>query len=473
MRRAKVRPLAARRAGFFWRRMRLESMGIGRGQVQRGEMRRREMLKSGLAAGAVVGMGFQGLMQSEAQLSDGAAAAVLTDDRASWVALLDRVCRPLFAAVSERRLKATMPVEAYAGEQGHRRQTTYLEALGRALAGIAPWLENGRAAGAEGEQRARYCEWARAGIAAAVDPSSPDYMDFGGDRQTVVDAAFLSLAVLRSPRELREKLPGAARAQLADALRATRAQLPNYNNWLLFSAAIEACLFALGEPWDRMRVDYALREHAVWYLGDGVYGDGPDFHADYYNSFVIHPFLLALMDSVGRQEAAWEAMGAAIRARATRYAAIQERMVAPDGTYPVVGRSIAYRCGAFQLLADAALRGMLPAEVAPEQARGALTAVMRRTLTPPGTFDAEGWLRIGLAGHQPSLGEVYISTGSLYLCTAAFLPLGLSASDRFWSGAAVPWSSVQAWSGAACKADHALDGRQASDVEPPAATHDR
>jgi hypothetical protein len=426
-------------------------------------MRRREMLKSGLAISAAAGMAWQGMAYRAAQatgkakaVASGGSAGGISEERASWVAMLDRVCRPLFVALSERRLKAVMPVEAYVGEQQHRRQTTYLEALGRALTGLAPWLEHGATEGDEGKLRDRYCEWARTGIASAVDKKSPDYMDFGGDRQTIVDTAFLSLAMLRAPRELREKLPAPVRAQLADALRATRTQLAPFNNWLLFAATIEAGLYALGEPWDRARVDYALREHANWYVGDGVYGDGPHFHQDYYNSFVIQPFLTMLMDVVGKQEDAWAAMATDIRARATRYAAIQERMIAPDGTYPVVGRSIAYRCGAFQQLADAALRRTLPVEVSPEQVRGALTAVMRRTLAAPGTFDEQGWLRIGLAGHQPSLGEVYISTGSLYLCTAAFLPLGLPAGDRFWSGAAAPWSSVKVWSGADVKADHAL-----------------
>jgi hypothetical protein len=269
--------------------------------------------------------------------------------------------------------------------------------------------------------------------------------------------------MLRAPRELGEKLPPEVRAQLAEAMRATRQQLPSYNNWLLFAAMIEAGLNALGESWDRERVDYALRQHANWYVGDGVYGDGPTFHQDYYNSFVIQPFLLMLMDVVGRQEPAWAAMAGQIRERATRYAAIQERMIGADGTYPVVGRSIAYRCGAFHLLADAALRGMLPKEVAPEQVRGALTAVMRRTLGAPGTFDAKGWLAIGLAGHQPSLGEVYISTGSLYLCTAAFLPLGLKQGDRFWSDASTPWTQAKVWSGKDVASDHALDGRQKGD----------
>ena len=119
------------------------------------------------------------------------------------------------------------------------------------------------------------------------------------------------------------------RKQLAAGLRATRGLLAGFNNWLLFAAMIEACLFTLGEDWDRMRVDYALREHQSWYLGDGTYGDGPHFHWDYYNSFVIQPFLLNLMDGVAGQEPGWAAMKEGIVARARRYAAVQERMDCP------------------------------------------------------------------------------------------------------------------------------------------------
>jgi hypothetical protein len=82
--------------------------------------------------------------------------------------------------------------------------------------------------------------------------------------------------------------------------------------------------------------------------------------------------------------------------------------------------------------------------------------VIRRTLEAPGTFDADGWLSIGLAGRQPGLGESYISTGSLYLCTLAFLPLGLPPDNPFWTGAAMEWTSQRAWSGQDLAADHAL-----------------
>ena len=90
--------------------------------------------------------------------------------------------------------------------------------------------------------------------------------------------------VLRSPVELWEKLDDAAKAQLVSAMVSTRVIQPGFNNWLLFSATIEAFLAHVGEKWDPMRVDYALRQHEEWYKGDGLYGDGPQFHWDYYNS---------------------------------------------------------------------------------------------------------------------------------------------------------------------------------------------
>jgi hypothetical protein len=159
---------------------------------------------------------------------------------------------------------------------------------------------------------------------------------------------------------------------------------------------------------------------------------------------------------LGAEPAAWAAMRAPVLARARRHAAIQERLIAPDGTFPAIGRSIVYRGGAFQLLAQVALRRALPVGVAPAQVRSALSAMLIRTLDAPGTFDDGGWLRIGLAGHQPGVGERYISTGSLYLCATAFLPLGLPPDDPFWSAPAQPWTARLAWSGAAFPIDHAL-----------------
>jgi hypothetical protein len=413
-------------------------------------MRRRDLLKSALPSALAI-------MLPRGARGEAPQEPTLMSDRAFWLEQMQRVAHPVLEALSERRLKLLMPIEAAKGQEESRRHTTYLEAFGRLSCGIAPWLEHGPTAGAEGALRSHYIALTQQALAAGVDPKSADFLDFGSNRQNIVDAAFLALAMLRAPKVLNAQLEARVRGQLADGLRATRKLSTPFNNWLLFSAAVEVGLRELGEPWDRMRVDYALRELASWYLGDGVYGDGPHFHFDYYDSFVMHPFLLAVLNAVSSEDPAWAAMLPVERERAKRYAQIQERMIAPDGSYPVVGRSITYRCGAFHALADVTLRGELAEDLPPEQVRCAMAATIRRTLLPAGTFDSNGWLQIGLAGHQPELGEPYISTGSLYLCASAFLPLGLPAEDRFWAGPETLWTAQKAWSGADVPADHALN----------------
>ena len=419
---------------------------------------RRRFLIDSLATSATALLAANGNAQAE----DTAASSAVSgkDDRATWLRLLEQVSEPVLRALGERRLRATMPVEAAPGLAAARAVGSPLEAFGRLLAGLAPWLElepSPTESKQETDLRIRYRSLALAAIASAVDPASPDYMRFGASSQTVVDSSFLALALLRAPRRLIQPLDASTRQRLVEAFVAERIVLPGYNNWLLFAALNEAALMALGADWDRVRVDYALRQHMTWYVGDGTYGDGPHFHADYYNSFVIHPYLLQLIETFGDAEPAWKNMRSSIHARAQRYAAIQERVISPHGEYPIVGRSITYRAGAFHLLADCSLRHMLPATVLPQQVRCALTAVQRRTLASPGTFSTAGWLQIGLAGHQPSLGETYISTGSLYLTSAAWLPLGLPPSDPFWSAPAAPWTQQKAWSGMDIPVDHAQD----------------
>ncbi|MFC4099377.1 DUF2264 domain-containing protein [Paenibacillus xanthanilyticus] len=378
----------------------------------------------------------------------------MAKDRMYWVETMVRIARPVLEALAARRLRLDMPVEAVHDD---RADCSHLEALGRTLTGIAPWLERGPRSGSEGELRQRMADLARAAIEAATDPASPDYMNFDRGGQPLVDAAFLANAVLRAPSELYERLEPRVQANLTAALRATRVIRPVFSNWLLFSAMIEAALHRMGEDWDRMRVDYALRQHEQWYAGDGTYGDGPAFHWDYYNSFVIQPMLVELLDELGDQYAEWTALRDKTLPRAVRHAAVLERLISPEGTYPPLGRSLAYRFGAFQHLSLMALREQLPAELAPAQVRCALTAVIRRQIELPGTFDEAGWLRIGFAGSQPQIGEAYISTGSLYLCTTVFLPLGLPEDASFWQGEA-EWTSRKAWSGGAFPIDKAISG---------------
>jgi hypothetical protein len=331
-----------------------------------------------------------------------------------------------------------------------------LEAFARLLSGIAPWFEATLEPGPEHQAQQKYVELARTALAVATDPASPDLLNFNDGGQSLVDCGFLGQAILRAPNELWHKLKPDVQRRVASALASSRRIVPGYNNWLLFSATVEAALATMGQDWDGMRIDYAVRKHNEWYLGDGLYGDGPQFHWDYYNSYVIHPMLLDVLQGIGAHTGKWKDILPQALSRARRYAAIQERLIGVDGSFPAIGRSIAYRSGAFQLLAQVALMHELPAPVTPAQVRCAMTAMLRRTMEPAGTFDGEGWLRIGLCGHQPHLGETYISTGSLYLCSAALLPLGLAPADPFWTDPPAEWTARRIWSGQDAPADHAL-----------------
>lgn len=353
-----------------------------------------------------------------------------------------------------------MPVET-PGDAGRLRRYTHLEAVARLVVGLAPWLARRDLEGPEARLQRRLLQLAWLALDAATDPQSPDFMNFGDGQQPLVDTAFLAQAILRAPGALWDPLEPRVRRQLAAALKASRGIEPIGNNHILFAAAIEAALLELGEPTIADRLEGYLRQMLGWYAGDGVYADGPYYRCDYYNSFVIHPTLVDIFGVLRRRDARFEAGYAAVLRRSRRYAEIQERMIAPDGTYPVVGRSITYRCGAFQTLGQMALLHELPERVAPAQVRGALTAVIRRTIEAPHTFDKDGWLQVGLCGHQLPLGETYISTGSLYLCSAGLLPLGLPAGDPFWADPPARWTSQRLWLGEVLPADRALrDDRQ-------------
>src|SRR5256886_8564895 len=169
----------------------------------------------------------------------------------------------------------------------------------------------------------------------------------------------------------------------------------------MFSAIIETALSMTGEEWERAPVDHALTQHEQWYKGDGVYGDGPSFHWDYYNSFVIHPMLLDVLRLVGPTAPAWQRLTDPVLQRQRRYAAIQERLRSPEGTFPPIGRSLAYRFGAFQLLTQVALRQQLPEGVTPAQLRCGLTAVIIRMILAAGPVDTQGMLTFGVLGHPP------------------------------------------------------------------------
>ncbi len=367
--------------------------------------------------------------------------------REYYVQSLVKIADPVLTNLSKGELKKNMPVELSPGAWDDRTQVTYLEAFGRTLSGMAPWLELGADKTEEGKLRKKYIELAQKAIDQATDPESADFMNFIENQQPLVDAAFFAQALLRAPTQLWDPLPDKTKQNVIKALKSTQKIEPYYNNWLLFTGMVEAALLKFDGKADLFRLEQPVLKHMEWYLGDGIYGDGPDFHWDYYNSYVIQPTLLDILKTMEEKGVGRPEDYKKVQERAQRYAQIQERLISPTGTYPPIGRSLAYRFGAFHLLSQVTLRKQLPEEIVPSQVRAALYAVIKNQIEAPGTFDANGWLQVGLVGHQNKIGEAYISTGSLYLCSEAFLVLGLAPDDPFWTAPAESWTQKKLWSG--------------------------
>lgn len=382
----------------------------------------------------------------------------MTETRRYWLTSLLKIADPVLDALEAGKLRERMPVESKSPKED-RMQYTYLEAFGRTLVGLGAWIGCRECDLDEETLRRKYAEKVRRCIRNAVDPASPDFMNFSVGYQPLVDAAFLAQGILRAREELElyDKLDEETKGMLLDRMRATRTRKPHRTNWLLFGAMPEVLLRYAGAPdYDPMRVDYALTAHEAWYKGDGWYGDGPDFHFDYYNSFVIQPMLLDISAEVAGDAKEWGEWREKIVRRACHFATLQEHLISPEGTYPPVGRSLTYRFGAFQTLALVAARYTLEPEVTPAGVRCALTAVLKRTQSFASMTDEHGFLRVGVLGSQPGMGERYISTGSLYLCTALFQPLVLPDSAPFWSDPDEPWTAVKLWRGEDRGCEHAL-----------------
>lgn len=381
-------------------------------------------------------------------------------DREVWCDVLYRMASPVLSAMSEGKLQEKMSVELSPTWDGRDRRVTYMECFGRLMDGLAPWLSLPDDDTEEGKQRRQLREWALKSYAHAVDPQSKDYLLWRKEGQPLVDAAFLAESFLRGYEALWMPLDSLTKQRYIEEFTQLRRVDPPYTNWLLFSSTIECFLKKAGAKEDYYRITSALQTVSEWYVGDGWYSDGPKFAFDYYNSFVLHPMYVECQEIMtdGGKKGGWNLdvknFARGVR-RMQRYGMILERLISPEGAFPVVGRSITYRTAVLQPLALLAWRGWLPEELPEGQVRSAMTSVIKRMFGDDRNFNEQGFLTLGFNGKQPYISDVYTNNGSLYMASLAFLPLGLPADHPFWTDAAQDWTSKRAWKGQEFPKDHA------------------
>ena len=380
-----------------------------------------------------------------------------TDDRTYWADLMYKISEPVLSNMSKGELSKNMELELSPTWDGRDKRVTYMECFGRLMSGLAPWLALPDDNTSEGKKRKQLREWALKSYAHSVDPNSPDYLLWRNEGQPLVDAAYIANSFLRAPKQLWEPLDELTKKRYIEEFKQLRRVDPPYTNWLLFSAMVETFLMSIDEQYDAYRIHSAIRKIEEWYVGDGWYADGEHFAFDYYNSFVIQPMYVEVLEHlVEKKRMVKPEQLETARKRMQRYSMILERLVSPEGTFPVFGRSMTYRAGVFQPLALLSWRKNLPQELPEGQVRAAMTSVLKRMFSAEGNFTQKGFLQLGFAGHQPKLADWYTNNGRLYLTSLAFLPLGLPADDSFWTSSPQDWTSKKAWSGQDFPKDHAV-----------------
>jgi hypothetical protein len=245
------------------------------------------------------------------------------------VKYLFRVVDPVLQAGARGGLAAEVPLSLSRQSNRNRHAYRVLEALSRVLLGISPWLESSHPL--PDEELALRDKYRALAVASL---NHLELADFTPGFFIQSETGFLSAALLRAPKELWAKVSPSARATIVQGLRHVLAtHSPVLNNWLWFRASSEAFLIKNGfeTPLNGTGVLKAFQRFNLWYLGEGMYSDGPAFHFDYYNSFVVHPLAMDVSFALNGThwiDSSW--LDLFLR-RAQMFGVVLERMVSPEG----------------------------------------------------------------------------------------------------------------------------------------------
>jgi len=356
-----------------------------------------------------------------------AAHAPVDWPRERWVALGDRLLGAVRPFASPQHALITPP----GPEGGYGHAVDGLEGFARTflIAGF-------RLAGERGAGLEDLAEWYARGLAAGVDPASPErWVRLDEHAQAKVEAASIALVLDMTRPWLWDRLSARTQEQVVDYLSpAVGDDTYPRINWVWFRLVVQTFLRSVGGPFslDEMAEDVAT--HDGFERADGWMADGAERSFDHYVGWALqlYPTLWARMS--GAQDLAC--------ARRDRDVAVLDRylqdavaLVGADGSPLLQGRSLVYRFAAAAPFWVGAL-AQVPS-VSAGRLRHAATAVVRH-FVDRGAPDERGLLTLGWYGPWPRLAQSYSGPGSPYWAAKGLLGLVLPADHPVWTSPAEP-----------------------------------
>lgn len=345
--------------------------------------------------------------------------------RAHWEAVADSWLSQAFAYASQNHALFHLPGRhSQSGEQsdaleGYAR--TFLLAAPRIVGGgdtmhLAQRYADGLVAGT---RRGGNEEWLR-----GVDCVLP----LTGETQPIVEAANIALALHLTRDHIWQLLDDREQQQVIDWLEHHARLTPWPNNWVLFTAVVEAFLSSVGVDTSSYRSDRLVHWTESWHLGDGWYTDGARRNIDYYNAWVIHPFLWAWYDMVGADrdlDGAWR-----WRQRFTQFGASYPRMFGANGGPVQQGRSLTYRTASLAAVWLGEMTGT--SALSPGAVRRLTSGTLRYFIEAGVGVDGPLSLGWGADSYLP-MTQRYSGPGSPYFAGMGFLGLALPPDHPVWT----------------------------------------
>jgi hypothetical protein len=275
----------------------------------------------------------------------------------------------------------------------------------------------------------------RGALLEGTDPSNPHtyWGDIGHMDQRIVESADIAVAVWMSRERVFHKMTPGEQEQIMNWLAQVDGKGTFTDNWILFTAMVQAVRLHLGFPSPEADLDHRLMQIDEFYRGDGWYVDGPTNEFELYNAWMFgwHYLLWAWIDGERRPDHR-EKVIACGRSFIESFL----HFFGSNGSYPAWGRSVVYR---FAALAPFAVGYFL--KIAADEP-GLLRRVSSgsiRYFYEHGLFDPDAhYVRQGYHGGFPPAGEAYISPGSPYWCCHGLFALTFDRDDPFWMATESP-----------------------------------
>lgn len=275
----------------------------------------------------------------------------------------------------------------------------------------------------------------RGALLDGTNPANPStyWGDIGHLDQRIVESADIAVAIWMSRERVFHRMTKAEQEQIIGWLAQVDRKGTYTDNWILFTAIVQAVRHHLGFPAPLDDLDFRLMQIDEFYRGDGWYVDGPSDEYELYNAWMFgwHYLLWTWIDGDRRPEHRQNVLE-----RAHSFIGGFLHLFGANGSYPAWGRSIVYR---FAAVAPFAVGHFL--KIAPDDP-GLLRRVSSgsiRYFYDRGLFEPHHhFVRQGYHGDFPAAGEAYISPGSPYWCCHGLFALTFDHDDPFWTAIESP-----------------------------------